>query len=104
MLLQQIAAITHLEKGTLSILRQSAEGPCCNFQRWEHGRNVSQYVPAAQVPAVQQNLDAYARFQGLLEQYVEALSARSRAARLSGVKKKPRPRKSSSPRKPKSSK
>ena len=102
-LLHQIAAIQHLERGTLSVLRQGTRGPCCNFQRWENGRNTSQYVPAEQVPAVQQNLEAHARFQDLIEQYVQVLSDRSRAARLAGVKKKRPPRKSSSPRKPKSS-
>ena len=102
-LLTQIGSIPRLERGTLSVLRQSARGPCCNFQRWENGRNVSQYIPAEQVPAVQQNLDAYACVQALFEQYVEVLSARSRAERLAEVKKKRQPRQSSSPRKPKSS-
>jgi hypothetical protein len=102
-LFQQIATIQRMERGTLSILRQGAHGPCCNFQRWANGRNLSQYVPADQVPAVQENLEAHARFQDLIDQYVEVLSERSRVERLAGVKKKQQPRRSSSPRKPKSS-
>ena len=102
-LLTQIGSIPRLERGTLSVLRQSARGPCGNFQRWENGRNLSQYVAAEQVPAVQQNLEAYARAQALFDQYVDVLSARSRAERLAEVKKKRPPRPSSSPRKPKSS-
>ena len=87
-LLQQIARIQRMERGTLSVLREGANGPCCNFQRWEAGRNVSQYVPADQVPLVRENLDAYAQFDALIEQYVQLLSARSREERRAGVKKK----------------
>jgi hypothetical protein len=99
---QQIASIQHMERGTLSVLRESANGPCCNFQRWENGANVSQYVPADQVPLVRENLDAYAQFEALIEQYVQRVSARSREARLAEVKKKRPPRNSSSRRKPRS--
>jgi hypothetical protein len=98
-LLQQIARIPRLEKGTLSVLRQSVAGPCCNFQRWENGRNLSQYVSAEQVPQVRENLAAYEEFTALVERYVEVLSARSRAERLAGAQKKRRPPTSSSPRK-----
>lgn len=101
-ILQSIARIQRMERGTLSVLRQSSNGPCCNFQRWEAGRNVSQYVPADQVPLVQENLNAYAQFETLIEQYVLLVSARSREDRLAGVKKKHRPPTSSSPRKPRS--
>ena len=101
-LLQQIARIQRMERGTLSVLREGANGPCCNFQRWEAGRNVSQYVPADQVPLVRENLDAYAQFDALIEQYVQLLSARSREERRAGVKKKRRTPTSSSPKKPRS--
>ena len=101
-LLQQIARLDRLERGTLSVLREGAHGPCCNFQRWEGGRNVSQYVPAAQVPLVRENLEAYAQFAALIEQYVQLVSTRSREARLAGVKKKRLPPTSSSPKKPRS--
>ncbi len=118
-LLQEIARIQQLEQGKLCILRQGPKGPYYNLQRWEKGRNVSQYVPADQVAAVQENLAAHAQFEALSEQYVQLLSERSRAQRLAGrataqrtfpratarrsQKKKRPPRKSFSPRKPKSS-
>ena len=98
-LLQQIARIQCLEKGKLCILRQGPNGPYFNLQHWENGRNVSQYVPADQLPAVQQNLAAYAQFEALIEDYVRLLSARAREQRLAGVKKKRRPPTSSSPKK-----
>ena len=102
--LLQIARIGRLEKGTLSPIRQTPKGPCCNFQRWENGRNVSEYIAAEQVPEVRENLQAHAEFETLVAEYVQLLSARSRQQRLGAVKKKRRPRTSSSPRKPKSSK
>jgi hypothetical protein len=101
-LIQGIARIQRMERGTLSVLRESANGSCCNFQRWEAGRNVSQYVPVEQVPLVRENLKAYAQFEALIEQYVQLVSARSREERLAGVKKKRRPPTSSLPKKPRS--
>jgi hypothetical protein len=101
-LCQSIARFQRLERGTLSVLRQGSNGPACNFQRWENGRNVSEYVPAEQVPLVRENLEAYAQFQALIEEYVQGLSARSREERLAAVKKKRRPPTSSSPKKPRS--
>jgi hypothetical protein len=101
-LLKQIAGIQHLEKGKLCVLRQGPNGPYYNLQRWENGRNVSQYVPADQVATVRENLEAHAQFEALSAQYVELLSERTRAQRLSGVKKKRQTRNSPSPRKPKS--
>jgi hypothetical protein len=101
-LLQQIAGIQRLEQGKLCVLRQGPNGPYYNLQHWENGHNVSQYVPADQVTAVQENLAAHARFQSLIAEYARMLSARSREERLSGVKKKLPPPTSSSPRKPRS--
>lgn len=97
-LLQQIAQIQHMEKGSLSPLR---DRPSANFQRWEAGRNVSEYIPAEQVPLVQQHLAAYTQFTALIDQYVRQVSARSRAERLAGAQKKSPPPTSSSRRKPK---
>jgi len=91
-----------MEKGTLSVVRESAHGLCCNFQRWEAGRNVSQYVPADQVPRVRENLAAYEEFAALVEQYVQLVSVRSREDRLAEGKKKRQPSTSSSLKKPKS--
>ena len=102
-LLKQMACIQHLEKGKLCVMRQGPNGPYYNLQRWENGRNVSQYVPADQVATVRENLEAHAQFEALTEQYVQLLSERTRAQRLAGVKKKRQPRNSPSRRKPKSS-
>jgi len=101
-ILKEVAAIQRLEKGSLSTIRQTAKGPAFNFQRWENGRNRSEYVPADQVAQVQENLQAHVRFETLVASYVEALSARSREERLPGAKKKRPTKISALPKKPKS--
>lgn len=85
-ILRQIAGIQHMEKGTLSTIRETAKGPSCNFQRWEDGRNRSEYVPADQVAHVRKNLQAHATFETLVANYSQALSTRSREERLAGLK------------------
>jgi hypothetical protein len=101
-ILAQIAGIQAMEQGKLCILRQGPNGPYFNLQHWAHGANVSQYVPADQLPAVQVNLAAYAQFQDLVATYVQLVSSRSRQARLAGVKKTLGRPTSSSPKKRKS--
>lgn len=91
-----------MERGTLSIIRQTSNGPCCNFQRWEDGHHRSEYIPAAQVPEVEANLRAYQEFQSLVEEFAGLVSRQSRENRLAEVKKKLRNPTSSSRRKPKS--
>jgi hypothetical protein len=86
-ILQQIASIHSMEKGTLSILRQTPRGPVCNFQRWDKGRNRSEYIRPEQVPLVEENLKAFEQFQALIDLYVQVLSARTRDERLAGIKK-----------------
>ena len=101
-ILAQIAAIPALEQGKLCLLRHGPNGPYYNLQRWENGANISQYVPADQLPAVEANVAAYAQFQELIACYVQLVSTRSREARLSGEKKTPRPPASVSRKKPRS--
>src|ERR1700734_3088638 len=40
-LLTEIAAIQQMERGKISVTRQTAEGPLYNHQTWEKGKNVS---------------------------------------------------------------
>ena len=104
-LLEQAAQISRLERGRLCVLRAGPNGPYYNHQTWVDGKNVTRYVPAEQVPAVQEAIDGYARFQELVERHVEQKVRATRAELAGGVKKKrrkPRPG-SSSPRTRKSS-
>jgi hypothetical protein len=58
-LLNDIAQIQRLDRGTVSVLRQGPQGPYYNHQCYEKGRNVSRYVPPEQVPELQAAIDGY---------------------------------------------
>ena len=91
-LLQQIAQIQHMERGKLCILREGPEGPFYNHQSWENGKNVSRYVPRDQVPAFQEAIAGYEKFQKLIEAYSQLLIQQTRAELVTSLKKKnPRP-------------
>jgi hypothetical protein len=95
-LLNDIAQIQHLDRGTLSVIRQGPEGPYYNHQCYENGRNVSRYVPAEQVADLKAALDGYRQVQTLMAQYVQLMVEKTRAERLSNAKKKtPHPKSSS---------
>jgi hypothetical protein len=103
LILQEIAQIQRLDRGTVSILREGPEGPYYNHQCYEKGRNVSRYVPAEEVAALKEAIAEYKRFQELINQYIELMVGKTRAERQAGVKKKTRLRSSSSLRIRKSS-
>jgi hypothetical protein len=86
--LQDLAQIQRLDRGSVSVLRQGPSGPYYNHQCYENGRNVSRYVPAEQVEELQAAIADYQRFQQLVQQYVELLVQRTRAQRQAGSKKK----------------
>jgi hypothetical protein len=100
--LQDIAQVQRMERGTLNVIRHGPTGPYYNHQCYEGGRNVSRYVPQEQVGEVKEAIDGYRRFQELTQQYVQLMVEKTRAERDTGVKKKRRPR-SSWPRTGKSS-
>jgi len=91
-LLQEIAHVQHLDRGTVSVLRQGPQGPYYNHQCYEHGRNVSRYVPSEQVAALKEAINGHRRVQELMAQYVQLMVDKTRAEREAGSKKKsPRP-------------
>jgi hypothetical protein len=101
--LHDLAQIQQMERGTLSVIRQGPTGPYYNHQCYEKGRNVSRYVPAEQVSALQEAMDGYHRFQELVQQYAQLMVEKTRAEREAGSKKKSRRRNSSWPKTRKSS-
>jgi hypothetical protein len=101
-ILRELAQIQHLDRGTVSVIRQGPRGPYYNHQCYEAGRNVSRYVPAEQVPELQAALAEHQRFQQLVEHYVELLVQQTRAERQAGSKKKTSPPTSSWPKSRKS--
>jgi len=102
-LLQEIAQIQRMDRGSVCVIRQGPSGPYYNHQCHEQGRNVSRYVPSEQVPALKEAIEGYHRFEHLMEHYVQLMVDRTRAERqIDSKKKSPRPS-FSSPRKRKSS-
>lgn len=94
--IKQMAAITSMERGNLSVIRTGPDGqPYYNLQHRENGRNVTEYIPREQLPAVEENIAAYQRFKELVDEHVAEISQKSRQQRKAVVKKKPQMRKSS---------
>lgn len=102
-ILNDIAQIQQLERGTVSIIRQGPQGPYHNHQCYENGRNVSRYVPPEQVAEVKAAIDGYHQVREMMAQYVQLMVDKTRAERAAGFKKKTPPLKSSWPRTRKSS-
>src|SRR5262245_17987371 len=102
-ILQDIAQIQRMDRGSVSVIRQGPEGAYYNHQCYEKGRNVSRYVPGEQVGELKEAIEGYRRFQQLIEQYVQLMVERTRADRQAGSKKKPTLPSSSWPKTRKSS-
>ena len=95
-LLQEMVQIQQMERGKLSVMREGPAGPYYKLQAWEEGKNVSRYIPADQVPAVQQALQGYQEFQELTGQYAARIIHKTRVEIAAGSKKKPKSRSTSS--------
>lgn len=96
-LLRQIAAIDSMERGKLcaySFKERSGGGPYHKLQLWQEGRNLTRYVPAADVAEVETALAGYAHYQQLTEKYAQLIIAETRQNIAS--KKKSRSRRPSS--------
>ena len=107
-LIEQILQIQHMEHGSLSAIGQGPKGPYFNLNSWENDQNCCRYVPKDKVPAVQQAIAGYHKYQQFTQQYARQIVEKTRAELDIGVKKKPnrkaKPRpKSSWPKKPRSS-
>ena len=95
-LLAQIADIPLMERGKLSAYtfkdRARPATPYYKLQRWEDGQNVTRYIPAEQVPLLEEALAGHAQFQALVEQYAQAVIVRTREQLAAvGTEKKSRP-------------
>lgn len=97
-ILQQIAQIQRMEPGKVCVIGQGPNGAYYNLQCRENGKATSRYVPADQVQVVTRHTENYKQFEDLVSQYAQVIVARTRAERLTSVKKKTRPLKSSWPK------
>lgn len=87
-ILQDIAQIQRMERGSVSVMRQGPDGAYYNHQCYENGRNVSRYGSGEQVAELKEAIHGYHHFQQLAEQYVQLLVEKTRAERQAGSKKK----------------
>ena len=107
--LEQMARITHMERGRLSAEYRPGSGgskergPYYKHQVWEKGRNVSRRVVAEQAAALQEAIEGYERFEQLADDYVEATVAMTRAERDPDSKKNGRRSPNRAVRRPKRS-
>ena len=76
-----------MERGKLSIIKESAAGPFFKLQARENGKNVTRYIPREQVPAVQEAIAGYQHFETLTEEYACHVITNTRAAMAAGLKK-----------------
>ncbi|MCW5551167.1 MAG: hypothetical protein KIS67_03265 [Verrucomicrobiae bacterium] len=97
-LLEQIAAIPAMERGTLSL---HSSGRHQKLQCWQGGRNHTRHVTADELPAVESALAGYAQYRQLTEEYADLVVQETRQ-NIAAAKKKHRSRPpSASPRKKK---
>ena len=78
-LLEQMARIERMERGTLS--RMGAR-PYYNHQTWQKGRNVVRYVPAQEVDFLKEAIEGYNLFMKLAQRYADEVIKQTRKQRL----------------------
>lgn len=76
-LLQDLQAIDHLRRGSLSTQffkaapgQSKRRGPYFVLQGFFQGKKFSERIPAEEAPQIQEQVDNYRRFQALAEEYV----------------------------------
>jgi hypothetical protein len=88
-LIEQILQIQHMEHGSLSTTGKGPNGPYFNLNSWEYDRNCCRYVPRDKIPAVQQAIEGYLRYQQITQAYARQVVEKTRAELAIGIKKKP---------------
>jgi hypothetical protein len=80
-ILLEINTITRMERGKLCVQsRGPSHSPFHKLQCWHQGRNQTRYVPAEEVPSVQEALAGHERFQRLAEEFVDLTVIQTRAS------------------------
>ena len=80
-----------MEKGKLCVCTHRPTSEQAGYRRLqyrENGANVSRHVTAAEIPALQEAIDGYHRFQELVQQYAQLMVDKTRAERAADSKKK----------------
>lgn len=89
-ILQEMNSISRMERGKLSVQHPKTGSPFHKLQSWSHGKNQTRYVPAEEVPALQEALAGHERFQRLAEEFVDLTVAATRQERDADRKKNSR--------------
>lgn len=77
-ILEKIAQIQTMERGKTSRMKGRNH---FNHQTWSGGRNEVRYVPARDLPDLQEAIDGYAQFIDLTQQYADEIIRLSRRER-----------------------
>jgi len=103
-ILQDMNRLTRMEQGKLCAQsRGPGTTPFYKLQAWHHGKNHTRYVPANEVPALQQALANHQRFQELAEEFVALTVAQTRQEAAADRKKNSKRFKTNATTKPKPS-
>lgn len=87
-ILQEMNSITCMERGKLCVQQpRGGSAPFHKLQSWCHGKNQTRYVPAEEVPTLQEALAGHQRFQRLAEEFVDLTVASTRREREADRKK-----------------
>src|SRR2546423_14980373 len=76
-ILQDIAQIQRLDRGTVSVIRQGPEGAYYNHQCYENGRDVFPYGPRVKVRPPKDGITSYQRVRQLVDQYVGIIEGKT---------------------------
>ena len=103
-ILQEMNSLTRMERGKLCCQsRGPGATPFYKLQSWHQGKNHTRYVPADEVPALQQALAGHQRFQELAEEFVTLTVAQTRQKAAADRKKNCRRSRPNATAKPKRS-
>ena len=103
-ILQEMNTITRMERGKLCTQsRGPGAPPFHKLQCWHRGKNHTRYVPAHELPALQEALAGHQHFQQLAEEFVDLTVAMTRQHTEAERKKNSRKSKPNATGKPKHS-
>jgi|SRR5690348_15215082 len=103
-ILQEMNTITRMERGKLCTQsRGPGSPPFHKLQCWHKGKNHTRYVPAHELPVLQEALAGHQRFQQLAEEFVDLTVAMTHQQSPAERKKNSRKSKPNAIAKPKRS-
>src|SRR5437868_8726795 len=88
-ILDEMQSINRMERGKLCTQSRGPGTPTFHkLQVWHEGKNCTRYVPADEVPALQEALTGHQRFQELAAEFAELTITQTRRQTAADSKKK----------------